>query len=72
TPKKKLPNVTMEMPVIVAGGTSLVEGFVERLKELIDDGFPIPISEVRHAKEPLFAVSNGLYSAAALSAQQED
>jgi actin-like ATPase involved in cell morphogenesis len=72
TPKKKLPNVTMEMPVIVAGGTSLVGGFVERLKELIDGGFPIPVSEVRHAKEPLFAVCNGLYSAAALSAQQGD
>ena len=68
TPKKKLPNVTMEMPIVVAGGTSLVLGFVERLKELTAEGFPIPISEVRHAQEPLFAVSNGLHQAAKLSA----
>ena len=67
TPKKKLPNVTMEMPIVVAGGTSLVLGFVERLKELITDDFPIPISEVRHAQEPLFAVCNGLHEAAKIS-----
>lgn len=69
TPKKQLPNVTMEMPIVIAGGTSLVLGFVERLKELIDDDFPVPISEIRHAEEPLFAVSNGLYEAARISLQ---
>lgn len=67
TPKKQLPNVTMEMPLVIAGGTSLVVGFVERLRELIDDDFPVPISEIRHAQQPLFAVSNGLYQAAKLS-----
>ena len=71
TPKKKLPNVTMEMPIVVAGGTSLVLGFVERLKELTKEGFPIPISEVKHAEEPLFAVSNGLHRAARLSVDSE-
>lgn len=69
TPKKELPNVTMEMPIVIAGGTSLVVGFVERLRELIDDEFPIPVSDIRHAQQPLFAVSNGLYQAAALSQQ---
>jgi len=70
TPKKKLPNVTMEMPIVVAGGTSMVLGFVERLQELTKEGFPVPISEIKHAEEPLFAVSNGLYEAARLAAQQ--
>jgi len=69
TPKKKLPNVTMEMPIVVAGGTSMVIGFVERLRELTKEGFPVPISEIKHAEEPLFAVSNGLYEAARLAAQ---
>ena len=69
TPKKQLPNVTMEMPIVIAGGTSLVLGFVERLRELTAEGFPVPISEIRHAEEPLFAVSNGLYEAARLSIQ---
>ena len=72
TPKKKLPNVTMEMPIVVAGGTSLALGFVERLKELIKEGFPVPISEIKHAEEPLFAVSNGLYEAARLAAQDNN
>tara|TARA_R110002020_G_scaffold190663_2_gene390263 strand:+ start:407 stop:1651 length:1245 start_codon:yes stop_codon:yes gene_type:complete len=69
TPKKKLPNVITEMPIVIAGGTSLVAGFTERLKELISKDFPVPISEIRHAKEPLFSVSNGLYQAAKLSNQ---
>lgn len=67
TPRKELPNVTMDMPIVVAGGTSLVLGFVERLKELTKDEFPVPISEIKHAQQPLFAVSNGLYQAAKLS-----
>ena len=60
----------MEMPIVVAGGTSLVLGFVERLRELTKDDFPVPISEIKHAEEPLFAVSNGLYEAAYLASQQ--
>jgi actin-like ATPase involved in cell morphogenesis len=67
TPKKQLPNIIDEMPIVVAGGTSLVVGFVERLRELIADDFPVPISEIKHAEQPLFAVSNGLYQAAKLS-----
>ena len=67
TPRKELPNVTMDMPIVVAGGTSLVLGFVERLKELTKDEFPVPSSEIKHAQQPLFAVSNGLYQAAKLS-----
>ena len=67
TPKKKLPNVMMELPIVIAGGTSLMQGFVERLRELTAQDFPVPISEIKHAEEPLFAVSNGLYEAAKLS-----
>ena len=55
--------------IVIAGGTSLVLGFVERLRELTADGFPVPISEIKHAEDPLFAVSNGLYEAARLSLQ---
>ena len=67
TPKKQLPNVMEPLPIVIAGGTSLAKGFVERLRELTAEGFPIPISEIRHAEEPLFAVSNGLYEAARIS-----
>ena len=67
TPKKELPNVLSPMPIVIAGGTSLAQGFVERLRELTSEGFPVPISEIKHAEEPLFAVSHGLYQAAKLS-----
>jgi len=67
TPKKKLPNVQQEMPIVVSGGTSLVGGFIDRLTELTSQDFPVPISEVKHAREPLFAVANGLYHAAKIS-----
>ena len=67
TPKKELPNVLNPMPIVIAGGTSLAQGFVERLRELTSEDFPVPISEIKHAEEPLFAVSNGLYQAAKLS-----
>jgi hypothetical protein len=61
--------VTMEMPLVIAGGTSLMLGFVERLRELVSEDFPVPISEVKHAENPLFAVSNGLRRAATLSSE---
>ena len=67
TPKKELPNVLNPMPIVIAGGTSLAQGFIERLRELTSEDFPVPISEIKHAEEPLFAVSNGLYQAAKLS-----
>ena len=67
TPRKELPNVLNPMPIVIAGGTSLAQGFVERLRELTSEDFPVPISEIKHAEEPLFAVSNGLYKASKLS-----
>jgi hypothetical protein len=69
--KKELPNLFEPIPVVVAGGTSLVGDFITVLKELIkaEKDFPIPISEVRHAEEPLFAVAHGLYQASLLNSE---
>jgi hypothetical protein len=66
--KKELPNLFNPIPVVVSGGTSLVGGFVETLEECIKDekDFPIDISEIRHAEEPLYAVAHGLFQAASL------
>ena len=63
TPKKELPGLIEPMPIIVAGGTSLAGNFVPRLREHLNKDFPVDISEVRHAREPLFAVCRGLYEA---------
>ena len=53
--------------VAVAGGTSLIGDFIPVLKERIEGmRFPVPIKEIRHAKDPLFTVSNGAYISAAL------
>jgi hypothetical protein len=67
--KKDLPNLFEPIPMVIAGGTSLVGGFVETLTDLIrnDKTFPIPISTIKHAEEPLFSVVHGLYQASMLN-----
>jgi hypothetical protein len=56
-----LPN---PIPLIVSGGTSKAGGFVElfteEFKAIQKKGFPIPISEVRAATDPMTAVAEGL------------
>lgn len=59
------------IPIVVSGGTSLADGFVEKFKErfeLFRGKFPIDVSEVRHAKDPMTSVASGLL----LYAQMED
>ena len=48
---------------------SLAGGFVELLDSIIkeENDFPIPVSEVKHAEEPLYSVSHGLFQAADLN-----
>jgi len=52
------------VPFIVSGGTSRAGGFLEVFKEVFEEvqkkGFPIEISEVRAAKDPMTAVAEGL------------
>ena len=59
-----LPNA---IPIILSGGTSLPKGFKELFESgfsTVKDKFPIPISEIRMAKDPLNAVAQGLLVAA--------
>jgi len=66
------PNFDEPIVIVVAGGTSLIGGFVDALKEEINNvNFPIPVKEIRHAEDPLFAVSYGAHMAAALQAKKE-
>ena len=50
------------IPLIVSGGTSLAKNFLPFFKQEFAKRtkFPIPISEVRHAEDPLGAVAKGL------------
>jgi hypothetical protein len=51
------------IPIVVSGGTSLAGGFMELFDKVFKKKrrrFPIEISEIRHAKEPLNAVAYGM------------
>lgn len=58
------------IPIIIAGGTSMAGNFVsvfeQVFKEVSKGRFPIPISEIRHAEDPLNAIANGLLIASQL------
>lgn len=51
------------VPIVVSGGTSKAGGFLELFKSVFDrkrKRFPIEVSEIRAATDPLNAVANGL------------
>lgn len=56
-----LPN---PIPLVISGGTSLAGGFMQVFEEEFNvikkKGFPIQISEIRAAKDPMTAVAEGL------------
>lgn len=60
------------IPFVVSGGTSKAGGFLDVFKEEFEaikkKGFPIAISEIRAAKDPMTAVAEGLL----VLAMQED
>jgi len=62
---KALPKFKQPLPVVVAGGTSQAKGFVDLFaQKLRENDFPLPVKEVRHAKDPLHAVARGCLIAA--------
>ena len=69
TDTKKLPNILDPLKVVVSGGTSLPKGFIEKLEASIREGFPVPVSKVQLAADPLFAVARGLYNAAKVKSE---
>ena len=51
------------IPIIVSGGTSKAGSFLQFFKKVFDKKkrrFPIQVSEIRHATDPLNAVAKGL------------
>lgn len=63
--KSAQTTVTNPLDVVVAGGTSSVPGFVEMFQRVLAEvGAPIPIREVRLAKDPLRTVAKGALVAA--------
>jgi actin-like ATPase involved in cell morphogenesis len=67
TNSKDLPKFTDSVPVVVSGGTSRAQGFVEAFKaRMSQENFPVQVREVRHAKDPLRAVARGCLLAASM------
>ena len=62
---KSLPKFKNPLSIVIAGGTSQAKGFVEMFeKKLVENGFPLPVKQVRQAEDPLHAVSRGCLIAA--------
>jgi actin-like ATPase involved in cell morphogenesis len=62
----QLPKIDRPMPIVLAGGTAKPAGFLQKFDSMLRSGgeFPIEISDVRMAKDPLTATANGCYIAA--------
>jgi hypothetical protein len=68
-------NLNRPIPIVVGGGTSLAGGFMDFFKEVFESKrktFPIQISEIRHASDPLGSVAKGLLILASQEYEDDD
>ncbi|MEW6730332.1 MAG: HU family DNA-binding protein [Acidobacteriota bacterium] len=66
TESRNLPKLDRPIPIVLSGGTAKPRGFLERFERIFkQNDFPIKISEIRMAEEPLTATARGCYIAAA-------
>lgn len=57
---KALPKFKHPIKIVVAGGTSQADGYVDKLHEkLLENDFPLEIDAVKHSSDPLHAVAKG-------------
>ena len=57
---KNLPNFNRPIPMVLSGGTALPPGFRDRFEKLLwEQDFPISLSEIRSAQNPLHATAKG-------------
>lgn len=60
TGHKLLPKFKNPLKIVVAGGTSQANGYIEIFtQKLNENGFPLEVKEVVHAADPLHAVAKG-------------
>lgn len=63
--QKNLPRIDKPIPIVLSGGTAKPKGFLEKFRESVErDGFPLEISEIRMAEDPLTATARGCLIAA--------
>jgi hypothetical protein len=62
---KNMPHIDKPIPIVLSGGTAKPKGFLERFRQTLErDGFPLEISEIRMASDPLGATARGCLIAA--------
>jgi hypothetical protein len=62
---KNLPRIDKPIPIVLSGGTSKPKGFLDKFyQEIVRDGFPLEVSEIRMAKSPLTTTARGCLIAA--------
>jgi nucleoid DNA-binding protein len=62
---KNMPAMEKSIPIVLAGGTAAPKGFLEKFQKSVEqDKFPLPISEIRMAKDPLTTTARGCLIAA--------
>jgi actin-like ATPase involved in cell morphogenesis len=62
----QLPKFSRPMPIVLAGGTAKPAGFLQKFESMLNAGgdFPVEISDVRMARNPLTTTAHGCYIAA--------
>lgn len=62
---RRMPKLNRPVPIVLSGGTSCPPGFRDRFEKLLRaTAFPVEISEVRMAKDPMTATARGALIAA--------
>src|SRR5436305_2226078 len=62
---KNMPRIDKAIPIVLSGGTARPKGFIDKFRQAIErDGFPLEISEIRMAGDPLTATARGCLIAA--------
>jgi nucleoid DNA-binding protein len=65
TEAKNMPGTEKPVPIVLSGGTAMPKGFLEKFQQAVErDKFPLPISEIRMARDPLTATARGCLIAA--------
>lgn len=70
---ENVPTFPNPVPIVVGGGTSMVNGFTDLFEEqFTQQDFPIDISEVRLVEEPFTAVARGCLEIAKMEYEDEE
>jgi len=62
---RNIPKLSKPIPLVLSGGSALPRGFRDRFEKIFKEtDFPIDISEIRVAADPLTATAKGALVAA--------